>query len=84
MWMTVLFSLIYTSDSHITDLRCFLSQLQAAGFTPGGSKCSFGMSSTTHLAFEYFSEGIRSSTEKAHAVADWPTPRSPKRKSDHF
>ena len=67
-----------TLDSHITDLRRVLGWLQAAGFTLRGSKCSFGMSSTTHLGFEYSSEGIRPSTEKARAIVDWPTPRSPK------
>ena len=67
-----------TLDSHITDLRRVLGRLQAAGFTLRGSKCSFGMSSTTHLGFEYSGEGIRPSTEKAHAIVDWPTPRSPK------
>ena len=65
-----------TLDSHITDLRRVLGRLQVAGYTLRGSKCSFGMSSTTHLGFEYSSEGIKPSTEKTCAIAEWPTPRS--------
>ena len=67
-----------TIDSHIVDLRRVLGQLQKAGFTLRGSKCSFGMSSVTHLGFEYSSEGITPSAEKTRAIADWPTPKSPK------
>ena len=36
------------------------------------------MSSTTHLGFEYYGEGIKPSTEKTIAIAEWPTPRSVK------
>ena len=65
-----------TIDSHIVDLCCVLGRLQEAGFTLRGSKCSFGMSSITHLGFEYSSAGITPSTEKTCAIADWPTPKS--------
>ena len=67
-----------TIDSHVVDLHRVLGQLQEAGFTLRGSKCSFGMSSITHLGFEYSSEGITPSTEKTHAIADWPTSKSPR------
>ena len=63
---------------YITDLQLVLGQLQAATFTLKSSKFSSGMSSTTHLGLEYSGEMIRPSTEKIHAIADWPTPKSPK------
>ena len=53
-----------TIDSHIADLHCVLGRLQEAGFTLRGSKCSFSMSSVTHLSFEYFSEGIKPNKER--------------------
>ena len=42
-----------TLGSHIDHLQHVLGQLQSAGFTLRGSKCCFGMSSTTHLGFDY-------------------------------
>ena len=74
--MTIIFSDVLVS--HIRYLNRVLFQLQAAGFTLRGFKCSFGMNSTTHVNFEYSGKGVRPSTEKVHAIADWPTPRSAK------
>ena len=67
-----------TLDSHIDHLRRVLGRLQSAGFTLRGSKCYFGMNSTTHLGFEYSCDGVKPSTEKTRAIVDWPTPSSQK------
>ena len=67
-----------TLDSHIEHLRHVLGHLQSAGFTLRGSKCCFGMSSATHLGFDYAGDGIRLSAEKTKAIVDWPTPKSRK------
>jgi len=45
-------------QSHITDLRKVLGQLMEAGFTLRGSKCAFGMSTVTHLGFQYSPNGV--------------------------
>jgi len=67
-----------TLDSHIDHLQRVLGQLQSAGFTLRGSKCCFGMSSATHLGFDYSGDGIKPSAEKARAIVDWPLPTSQK------
>ena len=63
---------------NITDLRKMLGQLMEAGFTLKGSKCSFGMSTVTHLGFQYSSNGVTPSPERTQAVANWPPPKSTK------
>ena len=71
-----------TLDSHNDHLRRVLSQLQSAGFTLRGSKCCFGMSSTTHLGFDYSSDGIKPIAEKTQAIVNCPL-HLLKRKSSH-
>ena len=72
--------IVYSDDmqSHITDLRKVLGQLMEAGFTLRGSKCSFGMSTVSHLGFQYSSTGVTPSPERTQAVANWPPPKSTK------
>jgi len=65
-------------QSHIIDLRKVLGQLMEAGFTLEGSKCAFGISTVTHLEFQYSPDGATPSSERAQAVADWPPPKSTK------
>ena len=67
-----------TLDSHIDHLQRVLGHLQSAGFTLRGSKCYFGMNSTTHLGFEYSCDGVKLSIEKTRAIVDWPKPSSQK------
>ena len=62
--------------SRSQDLHLVLGNLQAAGFTLHGSKCSFGTDTITHLGFKYFSSGVAPSPEKTKAISDWPTPRT--------
>ena len=64
--------------SHIQDLRQILGKLQVAGFTLGGSKCSFGIDKITHLGFEYSNAGVAPSAQKTKAISDWPSPSSTK------
>ena len=65
-------------QSHIQDLGQILGRLQAAGFTLCGSKCSFGLSSVSHLGFNYSSSGITPATDKTQAIINWPVPTSAK------
>ena len=69
--------IVFSDDmtSHSQDLHLVLGNLQAAGFTLHGSKCSFGTDTITHLGFKYFSNGVAPSPEKTKAISDWPTPR---------
>ena len=65
-------------QSHITDLRKVLGLLLDTGFTLRGSKCAFGMSTVTHLGFQYSPHGVTPSSERTQAVANWPPPKSVK------
>lgn len=56
-----------TLGSHIADLQCVLGQLQTEGFTLRGLKCSFGISSITHLGFEHSGEESKTNMEIAGA-----------------
>ena len=68
--------IVYFDDmqSHITDLHKVLGKIMEAVFTPRRSKCAFGMSSVTHLGFQYSPHGITPSSERTQAVANWPPP----------
>ena len=65
-------------QSHIVDLQCVLSRLQAAGFILRGSKCSFGHSSVSHLGFKYSSSRVSSESDKTQAIINWPITASAK------
>ena len=74
--MTALFSLIH----YITHYRSatYPGSTTGSNLHTLSSKFSSGMSSTAHLGLEYSGEMIRPSTEKILAIAEWPTPKSPK------
>ena len=56
-----------TLGSQIADLQRVLGQLQVEGFTLRGLKCSFSISSTTHLGFEHSGEESKTTMEIAGA-----------------
>ena len=73
--------IVYSDDmeSHIRDLQEVLGQLQQAGFTLRGSKCTFGKSTVTHLGFQYSSSGMTPSHERIQAITNLPVPNSAKK-----
>jgi len=60
------------------DLQHVLSRLLNAGFTLRGSKCSFGLTSISHLGFQYSLDGVTPTADKAQSITNWPVPKSAK------